>query len=147
MAIGVKLRVFTLSLHSNLGGLLIKMGRLEQARAHLQQALEQARNTGNRQFQIYTLCHLGRLAVLDGRPSDALRGIREAAQLAQLSNMLPDLLFCLGIYAMVLESRGYGRRTTRTSFTALPGGLPAVRDALVSVAIAALFLVPVFLRS
>ena len=51
------------------------------------------------------------------------------------------------VQAMVLESRGYGRRTPRTSFTALPGGFPAVRDALVSVAITALFLLPVFLRS
>jgi len=101
-----RLRAFTAHSQGAVGALLMQMDRLEQARGHLERALELARNTGNRQTQINVLSLLGRLALRDGRHADAPGCILEAAQLAQSCHMLPDLLRCLRGFAMVLESRG-----------------------------------------
>jgi DNA-binding SARP family transcriptional activator len=57
-------------------------GSLDQATGELLLALSAARLQGNRRCQLAAICHLGRLAVADGRLDEAERHLREAERLA-----------------------------------------------------------------
>jgi energy-coupling factor transporter transmembrane protein EcfT len=47
--------------------------------------------------------------------------------------------------AMALESRGFGRRTARTSYAALPAASRFVADLAIALAVSAVLTVPAFL--
>jgi energy-coupling factor transport system permease protein len=66
------------------------------------------------------------------------------AWLPMLTSLLVEAVKGIPLLAMALESRGFGRRNTRTAFAELKRGGAFIRDAAVCLALAALFLCPLF---
>jgi energy-coupling factor transport system permease protein len=62
-----------------------------------------------------------------------------------LTSLLIEAVKGIPVLAMALESRGFGRRTRRTSFAELKGGAAFARDVAACVAATLLLVVPAFL--
>jgi energy-coupling factor transport system permease protein len=80
-----------------------------------------------------------------GPPSARRRRIVET-YLPALTSVLIEAVKGIPVLAMVLESRGFGRRNARTSFAELKTGPRLLADLAVCVALTLVFVSPVFVR-
>jgi len=80
-----------------------------------------------------------------GQERTRKRRLSLGAYMPLLTSVLIEAVKQIPVQAMALESRGYGRRTHRTSFADLPTGPRALRDAFIALGIAMLFVAPAFI--
>jgi serine/threonine protein kinase/Tfp pilus assembly protein PilF len=130
------------------GVLLANLGKLPDARAQVQNALEMARNIDSKQQQIRALLELSRIASTGGETAQAQRHATEAMELAQLNemeNLLTQGLIELGNAfrvhgdygqaekyldkALELAQRNKGRLNEARAHASLGGLLITVHDA------------------
>lgn len=100
-----KLRIFAIGAGANLSAALLRMGRLEEARAQAQDVLAQARACGHRSVQVGMLGILCRVDLAAGREAAALVSLREAVQLSRAHALHADLQHMLRNFARVLHAR------------------------------------------